>query len=256
MKYFEVEIPQESAFIIPIGDIHLGDEKFTKSSEDKLMGYLKWVKERENAFIFLGGDVFNVASRNSKTSPFDTRVNEYEKAIEIFEPYKDKILFSLDGNHENRMLDEFGISPMQSFCRELKIPYAKWSAVLRVKVGKREDNRWNQNYFIYAHHTAGGGSSIGGKLNRVIKLREIVEGIDVYCGFHNHQLAAAPQDVFYPSMQEKGVKQRRIWYVDCGSYLEWNDSYAEKAMMSPVKLGSPRIRLDGKKEKHDVHISI
>ncbi len=254
MKYFEKEIPQECAYIIPVGDIHLGDKNFTKQSEEKLIGYLKWVKERENAFIFLGGDVFNVAGRNTKTSPFETNTNEYERAIELFGTYKDKILFSIEGNHEARIIDEFGISPMQSFCRELKIPYAKWSAVLRLKVGKREGNRWEQNYFLYAHHTTGGGGSIGSKLNRVIKLRDIVEGIDVFAGFHNHQLAAAPQDVLYPSMQEKNVKQRRIWYVDCGSYLEWNDSYAEKGMLAPVKLGSPRIRLESK--KHDVHISI
>ncbi|MDD5353296.1 MAG: hypothetical protein PHS93_09070 [Candidatus Omnitrophica bacterium] len=257
MKYLVKEIPEDHGYLIPIGDLHIGDKSFSKEGEKKLIGYLSWVAERPNAFIFLMGDIFNVAGRNTKTTPFETDVGEYEKAIELFKPYKEKIIGALDGNHEYRMIDEFGISPMQLFCRELNVPYCKYSAMIRFKVGKREDdissNRFRQNYFVYGHHTSGGGTTIGGKLNRVAKLSNIVEGCDVLLGGHNHQLAVAPQDVFYPSSQG-GIKKRRIWYVDCGSYLSWDNSYAEKGMMPPSKLGSPRIRLDGKIK--DCHISL
>jgi hypothetical protein len=47
-----------------------------------------------------------------------------------------------------------------------------------------------------------------------------------------------------------------MWFVDCGSYLEWSNSYAEKGMLAPAKLGSPRIRFDGKEYNHDVHVSL
>jgi hypothetical protein len=256
MKYLERFVQEDSSYLIPIGDIHLGDKSFGGEGERKLKGYLDWVKERPNAYIFIGGDLFNVASRLSKTSPFETDCNEYQRAIELFEPYKDKIIGAIDGNHENRMIDMFGVSPMQAFCMALKIPYCGWSAMVRFGVGKREDsNRYRQNYFVYLHHTTGGGATVGGKLNRVAKLREVVEGMDVLCGFHNHQLAAAPQDVFYPSMQG-GIMKRRIWFVDCGSYLSWEGSYAEKGMMTPAKIGSPRIRFDGGENHHDVHVSL
>jgi hypothetical protein len=254
MKYLEVEIPESVAYFIPIGDLHIGDVSFKKDGLKKLKGYLGWVKERPNARIFLNGDIFNAASRISKTSPFETDTTEYQQALDLFRPYKDQIIGATDGNHESRVLEMFGFSPMQSFCSELGIPYCGWSAVIRFKVGKREGKRYRQNYFVYAHHTTGGGGSIGGKLNRVTKLRDIVEGIDVYLGSHNHQLAVAPQDVFYPSCQG-GVKKRRIWYVDCGSFLGWEGSYAEKGMMAPTKLGSPRIRFSGDLN-HDVHVSL
>lgn len=157
-----------------------------------------------------------------------------------------------------RMYDEFGISPLQLFCRELNIPYCKYSAMVRVRVnkrtGKNDGNRYRQNYFLYAHHSTGGGGTVGGKLNRAVKLRDIVEGVDVLLTGHNHQLAVAPQDVFYPSNQG-GIKKRRIWYVNCGSYLDWDNGYAEKGMLAPTKLGSPRIRLSGG-DNHDCHISI
>lgn len=259
MRYIVKDIPQDHAYLIAVGDIHFGDRSFKDEGMKKLKGYLDWVKSRPNAFIFLMGDIFNVSGRNTKTTPFETDVGEYEKAVEFFKPYADKILGAIDGNHEYRMYDEFGISPLQLFCRELKIPYCKYSAVIRLKVGKRTEkgagNRYCQNYFVYAHHTTGGGGSVGGKLNRVVKLEGIVEGCDVYLGAHNHQLAIAPQDIFYVSMQG-GIMKRRKWYVDCGSYLDWNDSYAEKGMLAPTKLGSPRIRLEGKKDKHDVHVSL
>lgn len=254
MKYLEVSIDQPEAYIIPIGDCHIGDKAFDGKSYTKLKGYLDWVKERKNARIFLNGDIFNVASRHSKTSPFEQDTGEYQKAIDIFSPYADKIIGANDGNHEARMLDDYGVSPMQSFCRELKIPYCQWSAVVRVRVNKRQSIKgaYRENYYLYFHHTTGGGGTIGGKLNRVTKLRDIVEGVDVYVGSHNHQLAEAPQDVFYPSIH--GIQRRRIHYVSAGSYLNWDNSYAEKGMMAPTKLGSPRIRLSGK--EHDCHISI
>lgn len=257
MKYITVSIPEETAYIIPIGDVHVGDKAFNKEGREKLNGYLRWVKDNPNARIFLNGDIFNVAGRNTATSPFETDSNEYSEAVDIFRPYASQIIGATDGNHEQRMVDEFDMSPMQHLCRELRVPYCKFSAIVRLKVGKRKGagagNRYLQNYFMYFHHTTGGGGTVGSKLNRVAKLREIIEGIDVYCGSHNHQLAAAPLDVFYPSIQG-GIKKRRMWFVDCGSYQAWNNSFAERSMMGPTKLGSPRIRFDS--SGHDCHVSL
>lgn len=254
MEYLQCEIPDKEGYLIPIGDLHIGDRAFQKSGLEKLNGYLRWVEERPNARIFLLGDIFNCASRLSKTDPFSTDTGEYEKAVSIFKPYASQIVGAIDGNHEARLLDMFGMSPTQSFCREIGVPYCKWSALVRFKVGKRTTDHahWRQNYYVYLHHSTGGGATIGGKMNRAVKLRDIVEGVDCYCIGHNHQLACAPQDVYYPS--QHGIQKRRIWYVDCGLYLSWDDSYAEKGMLAPTKLGSPRIRFDG--IQHDVHVSI
>jgi UDP-2,3-diacylglucosamine pyrophosphatase LpxH len=260
VKYLTCEIPQDHGYLIPIGDVHFSDQNFNKEGQAKLKGYLDWVTERDNAKIFLMGDIFNVAGRNEKTSPFEQKqyeedINEYTKATDFFKPYSSKIIGAIEGNHEERIYDEYGISPLQMFCRELTIPYCKYSAIVRFMVGKRRDsNRFKQNYFVFFHHTIGGGSTVGSKLNRVAKLRDIVEGVDVMCGGHNHQLAVAPQEVYYPSIQG-GIRKRRIWFVDCGSYVDYNNSYAEQKQLSPTKLGSPRIRLAGK-EEHDIHVSL
>lgn len=257
MKYLTCSIPEDHGYLVPISDIHWSDPNFNKEGKKKLKGYCDWVMERTNAFIFLMGDIYNVAGRNEVTSPFESETDEYSQAIDFFEPYKSRIIGAITGNHEFRIEDEFGINPLQLFCKALNIPYCKYSTLIRFRVGKRlnSGNRFFQNYFIYAHHSTGGGATIGGKLNRVVKLGEIVEGCDLILGAHNHQLAAAPRDVFYPSVQG-GIMKRRIWYVDCGGYLEYNDSYAEKSMLIPTKTGSPRIRFSGKEYHHDCHVAL
>ena len=257
MKHLTTEVDDKKAYILPIGDLHIGDKSFKGEAYKKLMGYLKWVDETPEARIFLNGDIFNCASRLSKTSPFETDSNEYIQAVEIFKPYRDRIIGAIDGNHEARMMDMFGVSPTQHFCMALDIPYAGWSALVELKVLKRKNNRAShrQIYYLYFHHTTGGGGTLGSKMNRVAKLREIIEGIDVYCGSHNHQLGAMPLDVFYPAPTSKeGIGKRRMWFVDCGGYVGWEGSYAEKSMLSPSRIGSPRIRFDG--QHHDIHVSI
>lgn len=256
MKYFECEIPEETAYLIPIGDLHVGDLSFKKETEKKLLGYLNWVKERSNARIVLMGDIFNVATRESKTSPFEQNSGEFQKAIELFEPYKDKIITAIVGNHERRAINYADINLTQMFCLQLGIPYGGISCIIRFKIGKRSGkyNRFCKNYFGYFHHSNGGGATIGAKLNRTTKLRDVMEGMDFYAIGHNHQLGCVPVTVYRPSLQGKKLHERRIWFINCGSYLSYQESYAEEKMLTPAKLGSPRIRFDSK--QHDLHVSI
>jgi hypothetical protein len=263
MKFLSTTITAPHAYLIPIGDIHLGDRAFGKVGRKKLKGYLDWVAQTPNARIFIMGDVFNVAGRHTKTSPFESSASEYTEARDWFWPVRKQILGAIDGNHEARVLDAFGYSPLQGFCALLEIPYCGWSAVLEMKVGVRRTN----TYYGYMHHTTGGGGSLGGALNRVTKLEHIIQGMDFFCGGHNHQLAAGVQTVFVPESRAKRMVQKKVTFVDCGSYLDYDGSYAEKGMMRPGKLGSPKLRLQGYRgnntnrpkahdSSHDVHVSL
>jgi len=255
MKLITCSVPDDTAYLIPIGDIHIGDRAFGKKGRKKLLGYLDWVRERPNARIFLMGDILNCASRSSKTSPFESDSSEYRQAVEIFKPYASQILGAIQGNHERRVADQFGFDPLESICRELGVPYCGLSAAIRLRVGKRPAADWYwQTYHIYAHHTTGGGGSLGAALNRVAKLQDIIQGIDVYLGGHNHQLVNGVRTVFRPGRTD--LEEHKVHYVDCGSYLEYRDSYAEAGMYSPGKLGSPRLRFSGARDHRDIHVSL
>lgn len=251
----DVYIPQDVAYLIPIGDIHYEDRLFTEKSRRQLLGYLDWVKETREARIFFMGDLFNTASRDSVTSPHNQKMNAYTELCKLFEPFKKQIIGAIIGNHEARLLDDYNANLLEAFCCQLGIKYCGWNAVLKFRVGKRkeEPGKVHQVYYIYCHHTTGGGATIGGKLNRVEKLRNIIEGMDVYCGGHSHGLGAVPIDIFVP--KDRRIVKRRVWFVNTGGYLEWGGYVAQK-MLQPTKIGSPRIRMSGKRDKHDVHVSL
>jgi hypothetical protein len=248
MKFHSVTFKKtSSAYIVPIGDIHLGSTAFGERGRALLTGYLEWVKENKNARIFLMGDIFDVATRTSPTSPFESSSSEYARGVELFKPYAKQIIGAIRGNHCQRLLNFAGYDPMERFCETLGVPYFGLSAVVRCEVGK-------EHYYGYFHHSTGGGGTLGSALNRAVKLQDIVQGVDFYCIGHNHQLVNGARVVYHPNTAGTAIEERRIWYIDCGSFLDYPESYAEQMMLSPGKLGSPRIRLNG--TKHDVHVSM
>lgn len=258
MQVVNLDIPQDHGYLIPLGDLHRGDRHLTERGLGKLKGYLDWVMERPNAYIFLMGDVLNTASRSSKTSPFESMSgdDEYVRAVELFKPAASRIVGCISGNHEARMQKEFGFNPLQPFCRELGITFCGWSACIKIRVGQRVGypNQYEQVYWGFAHHGNGGGGTLGAALNRKMKLQEIVHGMDFYMAGHDHQLVTGTRNILLPKRDK--IEHQRVHYIDTGSFLDWDGSYAEEAAMPISKLGAPRLRFDGREYHHDLHVSI
>jgi hypothetical protein len=265
MHVVDVDIKETTGYLIPIGDLHRGDRHLSARGLGKLKGYLDWVKARPNARVFLMGDILNVASRMSKTNPFESMSgnDEYAKAVELFRPYASQIVGCLTGNHEERMYKDYGFNPLQPFCNELGITYCGYTAALKIRVGKRngKNDGYNQTYWGFAHHGAGGGGTLGAALNKKVKLQEIVHGMDFYMAGHDHQLVVGTRNILIP--QRDKIVHQRVHYIDTGSFLDWDGSYAESAAMPIGKQGAPRLRFDGRRNPgecatnyHDLHVSI
>lgn len=257
MQTVHLDIPQNHGYLIPIGDLHRGDKHLSARGLGKLKGYLDWVMSKPNAYVFLMGDILNVASRTSKTNPFESESgnDEYAKAVALFKPYKTRIIGCITGNHEERMYKDYGFNPLQPFCNELDIPYCGYSAAIHIRVGQRKEkaNQYEQVYWGFAHHGTGGGT-LGASLNRKMKLQEIVHGMDWYMAGHDHQLIVGTRNVFIPRRDQ--IVHQRVHYIDTGSFLDWDGSYAEAAGMPVSKQGAPRLRFDGREDHHDLHVSI
>lgn len=258
MQVVNVDIVESHGYLVPIGDLHAGDRHLSERGLSKLKGYLDWVAARPNARIFLMGDILNVASRSSKTNPFESLSgdDEYQKAVNLFKPYAGHIVGAITGNHCSRMYKEFGFNPLQPFCNELGIKFCGFSACLKIRVGKRKGtkNQFEQVYWAFAHHGSGGGGTLGAALNKKVKLQEIVHGMDAYLAGHDHQLIAGTRNVLLPKRDK--IEHQRVHYIDTGSFLDWNGSYAEEAAMPLGKLGAPRLRFDGREYHHDLHVSL
>jgi hypothetical protein len=277
MQVVNVDIKEQTGYLIPIGDLHRGDRHLSSRGLTKLIGYLDWVKARPEARIFLMGDILNVASRTSKTNPFESLSgnDEYQKAVDLFKPYASQIVGCLTGNHEQRMYKDYGYNPLQPFCRELGILYCGYSAALKIRVGKanaktNKGDCYHQMYWGFAHHGNGGGGTLGAALNKKAKLQEIVHGMDFYMAGHDHQLVVGTRNILLP--KHNHIVHQRVHYIDTGSFLDWDGSYAEEAAMPIGKQGAPRLRFDGRKNPggtngdtdlknnptsyHDMHVSI
>jgi hypothetical protein len=256
MQLVSLDIPQDHGYLIPIGDIHRGDRHLSSKGLTKLKGYCDWVMSKPNAYIFLMGDLLNVASRSSKTNPFESDSDEYAKTTELFRPYASRIIGCITGNHEQRMHKEFGYNPLQPFCRELGITYCGFSSAIRLRVGKRRDrkNEYHQSYWGFAHHGNGGGGTLGAALNKKVKLQEVVHGMDFYMAGHDHNLIVGTRNILLPKRDK--IVHQRVHYIDTGSFLDWDGSYAEEAAYPVSKQGSPRLRFSGQAEHHDLHVSI
>ncbi len=255
-----VDIKEDHGYLIPIGDLHRGDRHLTSRGLTKLQGYLDWVMARPNAYVFLMGDILNVASRSSKTNPFESESgdDEYAKSVKLFKPYASRIIGCITGNHESRMYKEFGFNPLQPFCNELGIPFGGFSSAIRLRVGRQKERggsqRFYQTYWGFAHHGNGGGGTLGAALNKKVKLQEIVHGMDFYMAGHDHQLVTGTRNILLP--KDDNIVHQRVHYIDTGSFLDWDGSYAEEAAMAISKQGSARLRFDGRRHHHDLHVSI
>jgi hypothetical protein len=248
-------------YLIPLGDLHLGSPNI---DIEKFQGYIDWIKKTEGAYTFIMGDMFDVATLQSPTKAFGQvmNLNEGMKYLhDLLYPIKDKIIGAITGNHEERLERFAGFNPLQAFCDSFGITYCGYSAILRFKVGHMTRNKLNivsprLGYVFYAHHTTGGGATLGGKLNRVKKLSDIFEGADAYLGGHNHSKAIGEDDIAHLRISGNGnaqIEYRRIVYVDTGSFLTYDNSYAEEKMLPPSNTGAPRLRMNGVKK--DLHVS-
>jgi len=259
----------DTVYLIPLGDVHLGSPQ---CNWKKFIGYVNWIKERPNAYSFIMGDMFDTATRDGVTEMFGQTLDlntAIDKVVETLTPIKKQILGAVTGNHEKRLVKYATFNPLKEVMSRLRgkkeeeDDYCIWcnhSAVIRFRVGRyeRKDGRVSPNieYVFYAHHTTGGGSTEGGKLNRVEKLHALFEGADAYLGGHNHFIITGKPSIAHLSKSGNGkatLKFRRIQDIDCGSFMEWNESYAEGAELPPGETGAVRIRMNGLRK--DLHVS-
>lgn len=264
MRLIEVSDKRNAVYFLPIGDVHAGSGQV---DYQKFEGYLDWAK-REKAYIFLMGDLYDTVVMGGVSSPFDASMNlrEAKKYMrDRLMPVKHLIVGGIIGNHEMRLMRYANEDLMEDLCDQLQVPYAKFSAVLRMNIGHSTGNAHGGgksetsrvHYTVFCHHTTGGGGTPGGKLNRVYKLSDLFEGADLLVGAHSHMEVAAPVDKYRLHVSASGkctLSADKMFMVNSGSFLEWNDSYGEEKMLAPSHCGCPRVRLDGVRK--DIHVSI
>ena len=218
--------------LFPISDIHIGAGN---SRIDQVEALIDIIKQHSNAKVILLGDILSIGTKHSPgRGVFDDILDptaQLKLAKRLLKPIRDKIVCSLTGNHEIRLSNE-GFDIAEILADMLDVPYARFASVLELQVG-------DCNYKVFATHGHGGGTTKSGVLNAIRKLAGICPSADVYLRAHSHQLMAVPERNF--ATIDNKIVSNDIWYVDTGSFQDYQESYAEMINYQPTVVGSWQI---------------
>jgi DNA repair exonuclease SbcCD nuclease subunit len=173
----------------------------------------------ENAIIGSKSDIY------LQTTPPNKQVKEI---VKLLSPIKDKCLFLIPGNHEQRSFRLVGLHPDAIIAAQLMVPYIEYSALAMLDLRK---SRTPRSFLCYFHHSTGGGYTAGGKINAAAKLRLIVPTADATFSGHSHTTSRSPV-TWYDASYKHLLKRTGYDYI-IGSALGWKGSYAEERAKRP-----------------------
>lgn len=248
MKFIKINLPKEvtKLDIHFFADEHIGD---AQSDIKRVIERVKKVAEDPNSYCILNGDIIDYASKTS-IGDIETRIfniqAQIEKAVEIFEPIKDKILAVTKGNHENRAYNREGIDISKLICAQLGIldRYTPGAAYLLLcyghnpHQGKKSKSQTTCSFYI--NHGCGGGRKEGAKMIRLADMASIVDA-DVYVHSHTH-LPAVMRNTFYRVNLNGTISNIEHLFINTASNLEYG-GYGEVQEYKPNSMKNPIIHL-------------
>ena len=251
MRTISINLPEtlEALDIHVLGDWHVGDPLCDIES---VRAALDAVESSPNACCVLGGDLCDMALRDSVGDVYGSDADpmaQVEAVVKLLEPVKDKIFCMVRGNHENRVYKQTGVDPLAFAAAQLGIieRYSATSALVFISFGHDTKHGGPLLYTLYAIHGSGGGSKVGGKLQRAAELTSIVD-CDIYCHGHIHL-----PGVFKTATRRIDYGHRQtVWaehlFVTGGSSLDYG-GYAEAGGMPPSAKTHPVIHLTSGKKR-------
>lgn len=249
MKIIKVDLPEKykEVKIIPLSDFHIGDSLCNIEAIKKV---LEEVKDSDNTFIILNGDLINNGVKNSVSNVYDEKLTPMEQIVklcDLLEPVKDKILVIHPGNHEARTYKEDGIDITRIVARQLKIEdrFSDTWWYLYLTFGHGEKGR-PVMYTITGVHGYGGGKKSGGKINNLVEMSDKVVA-DIYVMGHTHTPIMTRNTIYIPDYQHRTLVKKDKYYIMTNSFLEYG-GYGEILGFTPGTTEHQEMILDGRKK--------
>jgi predicted MPP superfamily phosphohydrolase len=258
MKLIKKKLDKDlkSIEIVPIADLHIGDEN---CDMDMVKSLIDYVKKHKNAYCVLNGDIIDNAIMSSVGDTYKAKkspMKQIIEAVELFKPIKDKILCITGGNHEYRTYKSVGVDLMEIVARELGIDdiYSMESATILLRLGHLGDSDRQIPYTLFVSHGAGAGSSVGGKVNSLARFENVIDA-DVYFGGHTHQASIFPTSSYRVDVRNNTLQLVNKLFVSNGSTLKYG-GYAEMKTLKPTTLVFPVVTLDGTRKNISAEMSV
>lgn len=265
MKTIKIDLPRdlENVELHIFADEHLGDEH---CDIKRLMQRIEYVKNKPNAYCILNGDIIDNATRTSIGDIYAQEFNPMEqlqRALDIFEPIKDKILCITHGNHENRTYKKEGINLSYLIAKQLGLAgrYTPTSAVLFIRVGEDATRHRETNgsgnirkicYTAYVLHGSGGGRKEGAKAIRLADMASIID-TDIYIHSHTHLPMIMKQAFHRIDPRNNTVALVNKLFVNTAANLNYG-GYGEAEAFKPSSKDTPIILLEGTKKAYEARL--
>lgn len=248
MTVIEQKVGKEVKLMM-MSDLHIGalHNDYKRIEQD-----LKRAKD-EGALIAINGDVFDMIlpgdrkryrSNNLHPRMFsagDDMIGESIRwAVEILEPYKDRIIMIGDGNHDDAVARFHHIEPVKQLVIMLngkngKIKYGGYHGWIHFIMQNGEDRG---HYVINYHHGAGGAAPVTKGAITFSRANMWIEGADAVWRGHTHTLQAGRDaKIGFNIMArspETRIKHRTVLTIRTGSYM---DTYAGTTSEELLKNG-------------------
>ena len=264
MVTIKIDLPREldSIELHTFADEHIGDEH---SDIERLKERIEYVKNTPNAYCIMNGDIMDNATKTSIGDTYTQVFNpmgQLARAVELFEPIKDKILCITHGNHENRTYKKEGINLSRLIANQLGLAdrYTPTSAVLFIRVG--ENTRFTESngsgkkrqicYTVYVLHGSGGGRKEGAKAIRLADMASIVD-TDIYIHSHTHLPMIMKQAYHRIDLPNSGVQLVTKLFVNTAANLDYG-GYGEAAEFKPSSKDTPVIYLSGTRKAFEAKL--
>lgn len=258
----------ERVELIPLADVHIGNPLCREGEFKEIVDYIK--QEPDDPLVaricLLNGDLTESVTRNSIGNVFEqtmtpsvqvaTMINYLKPLTEKTEKYpQGKILSFCAGNHDAGRFKETGISASESIAVGLGIEdrYSVNGCYSFIILKRMTSNNQHTVFSVYNSHMTGGGTTVGGKANRLSKLG-LNGGIiaDLCVGSHVHMPLTYKEDVLMPS-QKMVVNQKTMTYLITNAFLSFGD-YAQRSGFKPASTCVPKVFIrQGRTRKGDVN---
>lgn len=233
MKFIRHDAGLKAVNLYPIGDWHYGskqcDTPFIKRTVER-------IQDDPNARWVGMGDLIENAIMGSKSDVYlqvKSPEDQIDDVVEMLTPIKDKCIFLMPGNHEERTMRAVGLHPDKIIASDLRVMYAGYSVVLALYLAPMSPkDTAHFRAVCYFHHNTGGGYTPGGKVNAAAKLRLIVPTADATFSGHSHTTSRIP--VTWYEAGNRGLVRHTGYDYIIGSTLTFKESYAEEKAKRPA----------------------
>lgn len=223
--------------LFPLSDFHYGHKSCNK---DKILQDVEFIRQNKEVYAFLNGDIIENASKLSIASGVyeqDTMPDQQiSDIVRILAPIAHKIIFYIQGNHEERVYRHLGIDIGRVIADKLNIPY--FNEPVYVDLLWR-DYRW----LLFSQHGASSSRTKGGKMNAAAKPIKWTDFTNFIVYGHVHDKISNEIVRIVRDPVNFRLIEKKQYVVVCSAYLNHFGTYGARKGYEPVSKGRSILKM-------------